>query len=319
MENYEEIRAHIECNQFDYFVGVPDSLLSVFFEEYNIQIASNEFIAYCMAIGAEMAGKKAAVFLQNSGFYYAIPALNGISKHYNIFPYLYITCPKGHSHIYNNNTIVPIANEVIDSSRYSLIYDNKTLPALDLKIGAPKVIDKAAPLIKSTYDSLKQEIKNFDEALIVTTAGYVNGWVEEQLSDRYPVVYLRGGMGGAIPIGIGLAQSTDKDVVVVTGDGAALMHLGVLPQLKDLNLKNLHVYVVVNGVYESTGSQTIPSLPLIDLPNVCYLEITENIPVAVKKGMTVYNYSELSRNILNFVNPTVTTKLAPLNEIELID
>ena len=303
MENYEEIKAHIDEQEFDYFVGVPDSLMSVFFEEYNIQIAANEFIAYCMAIGAEMAGRKAAVFLQNSGFYYAIPALNGISQHYNIFPYLYITCPKGHSHIHNNNTIVSIANEVISPDRYSLIFDNKTLPALDFKIGAPKVISQSASMVKSSYGALKETIESFDDALIVTTAGYVNGWAEEQLSQKYPVVYLRGGMGGAVPIGIGLAQSTSKDVVVVTGDGAALMHLGVMPQLKDLNLKNLHVYVVVNGVYESTGSQVIPSIPLIDLPNVTYLEITENIPVVVKKGMTVYDYDELNRNILNFTNP----------------
>ncbi len=302
MEHYEEIKAHIDAQGFDYFVGVPDSLLSIFFDEYDIQIATNEFAAYCMAIAAEMAGKKAAVFLQNSGFYYAIPAINGISQHYKIFPYLYITCPKGHSHIYNNNSIEVVANAVIDPARYSLIYDNKTLPALDFKIEKPKTNAKPAQLLKGSYQSLKESILSFDEALIVTTAGYVNGWVEEQLSSQqYPVVYLRGGMGGAIPIGVGLAQNTSKDVIVVTGDGAALMHLGALAHLYDQNLTNIHVYVIVNGVYESTGSQALPSLPLIGIPNLHYVEITENIPVKVKKGMTVYNYEDLNRNILNFV------------------
>ena len=60
-------------------------------------------------------------------------------------------------------------------------------------------------------------------------------------------------MGHAPCIGLGIALNTNKNVVVLSGDAALLMHLGITHTIKDANLKNLFVYVLDNGCHESVG------------------------------------------------------------------
>lgn len=306
MKKFTELVKDVNERKFDYYVGVPDSLLSGLFEEFHIQIATNEFIAYCMAIGAQLAGRNPSVYIQNSGFFYTIPAINGICYHYKVFPFLYITKPHGHSHIGNNETVERILETVIDPQYYVTLSDTKSepvdFPEVITPVCDPALITSVGSTRKATYADLIAEIRAFDEALIVSSAGYQNGLVEEQLGDKFPVCYLRGGMGGSIPVGIGLAQSTDKDIVVITGDGAVLMHYTALSTVKDLALENLHIYIVINGVLESTGGQVNPSLPIVDMPNVHYIVVNEEIPVRVKKGMTVYDYDALKKDILDYVS-----------------
>jgi len=306
MKKFNDLVLDVKNREFDYFVGMPDSLLSGLFEEFNIQVVTNEFIAYSMAIGAQLAGKNPAVFIQNSGFFYTIPAINGICYQYDLYPFTYITKPHGHSHTRNNDTIEQVLECVIDKQYYLTLADTKAnpvdYPVIISPVCTPALITEIGETRKSTYAEMIEEIRMFDEALIVSSAGYQNGLVEEQLSDKYPVCYLRGGMGGSIPVGIGLAQSTDKDIVVITGDGSLLMHYSALSTVKDLALENLHIYVVINGVLESTGGQKNPSLPIVKIPNVHYIVVDEEIPVKVKKGMTVYDYDKLKEDILDYVS-----------------
>ncbi len=50
-------------------------------------------------------------------------------------------------------------------------------------------------------------------------------------------------------------MNTDKKVIVIDGDGAALMSLGSLAVSKYHKLDNLKHYVIDNGTYASTGDQ----------------------------------------------------------------
>ena len=67
--------------------------------------------------------------------------------------------------------------------------------------------------------------------------------------------YMLGSMGMATPIGLGIAVSSKKEVVVIDGDGSILMNAGVLATAASLAPGNLTVLAVDNGVYGSTGSQ----------------------------------------------------------------
>jgi phosphonopyruvate decarboxylase len=67
--------------------------------------------------------------------------------------------------------------------------------------------------------------------------------------------YMMGSMGCAIGIGLGLALNTKKNVYVLTGDGALLMHLGSLATVAKYNLPNLKIIVLNNGCHDSTGGQ----------------------------------------------------------------
>jgi phosphonopyruvate decarboxylase len=69
----------------------------------------------------------------------------------------------------------------------------------------------------------------------------------------FPVI---GSMGCAAPIGLGLALSAPhRQVVVLDGDGALLMKLGVLASMASHAPANLLHVVFNDGVYASTGGQ----------------------------------------------------------------
>jgi thiamine pyrophosphate-dependent acetolactate synthase large subunit-like protein len=68
--------------------------------------------------------------------------------------------------------------------------------------------------------------------------------------------HLWGAMGGATPLGLGLALAQpQRSVVVVTGDGEQLMGIGSLGTVAAVSPPNLTVVVLDNGAYGETGRQ----------------------------------------------------------------
>jgi phosphonopyruvate decarboxylase len=92
-----------------------------------------------------------------------------------------------------------------------------------------------------------------EDAIYITNTGYISRAVYYEYPDNSNIFYMQGSMGIAPCIGLGMAMNTDKDVVVLSGDGALLMHLGITHTIRDENLKNLYVYVLDNGCHESVG------------------------------------------------------------------
>jgi len=62
-------------------------------------------------------------------------------------------------------------------------------------------------------------------------------------------------MGGAAGMGLGVALNVERPVVVLDGDGAALMKLGSFATIGAYAPKNLLHVVLDNGVHDSTGGQ----------------------------------------------------------------
>jgi thiamine pyrophosphate-dependent acetolactate synthase large subunit-like protein len=68
--------------------------------------------------------------------------------------------------------------------------------------------------------------------------------------------YLWGAMGGAAMMGFGLALArTDLHVIVITGDGEALMGMGSLATIGANQPRNLSIVVLDNEHYGETGMQ----------------------------------------------------------------
>jgi len=68
--------------------------------------------------------------------------------------------------------------------------------------------------------------------------------------------YLWAAMGSAMTVGLGLASARpDRPVLVVTGDGEALMGLGALATIAVQRPANLSIAVLDNGHYGETGMQ----------------------------------------------------------------
>ena len=88
------------------------------------------------------------------------------------------------------------------------------------------------------------------------------------IRDRPSNFYMIGSMGLVSSLGLGLALMVpDRRVLVLDGDGSALMSLGTLPLIASQVPPNLLHLVLDNEAYESTGAQ--PSISSeVDLAEV---------------------------------------------------
>jgi thiamine pyrophosphate-dependent acetolactate synthase large subunit-like protein len=113
----------------------------------------------------------------------------------------------------------------------------------------------------ATADRVDRRVFVADLIAAIPTALVVSGlgsptWDVFAAGDRDENFYLWGAMGGAACVGLGLALAQpDRPVVVVTGDGEALMGLGSLATVGVQRPPNLTVVVLDNGHYGETGMQ----------------------------------------------------------------
>lgn len=78
-----------------------------------------------------------------------------------------------------------------------------------------------------------------------------------------PVFALCDSMGAAIPLALGMAlERPDRHVVALEGDGSLLMCPNTLATVAACRPANLTVLLWVNGHYESSGGQPLPSAPV---------------------------------------------------------
>jgi len=96
------------------------------------------------------------------------------------------------------------------------------------------------------------------DTLLISSLGMTSRTIYKIL-DSDKNLYLLGGMGSCLSIGIGIAKNTKKKIVVITGDGETLMGLNSLITHKKLNPKNLHHYILDNNTHASTGGQQTAS------------------------------------------------------------
>lgn len=101
-----------------------------------------------------------------------------------------------------------------------------------------------------------------NEAAIVATTGKT-GRELFTLADREQHLYLVGSMGCASGLALGVSLNSRCKVVVLDGDGAALMKLGTLATIGAYAPDNLVHVILDNGVHDSTGGQATVS-PLVD-------------------------------------------------------
>ena len=97
-----------------------------------------------------------------------------------------------------------------------------------------------------------------DDAAIVATTGKC-GRELFTLDDREQHLYQVGSMGCASAMGLGIALNVERPVVVLDGDGAALMKMGSLATIGAQGPGNLVHVILDNGVHDSTGGQATVS------------------------------------------------------------
>ena len=124
------------------------------------------------------------------------------------------------------------------------------------------------------FEAMGHIMEAVTEELLICNIGHP---AQELFSfaDRPENFYMLGSMGLASSIGLGLAMSQEKTVVVIDGDGAVAMNLGTLATIGKVRPANYVLIIIDNEAYGSTGFQwsfTAGNLRLDAVAQACGIE-----------------------------------------------
>ena len=69
------------------------------------------------------------------------------------------------------------------------------------------------------------------------------------------IIPIKGAMGCVMGIGFGYALASEKEVIVIIGDGSFLMKMGSISTILKYKPKNLRLVILNNNSYNSCGGQ----------------------------------------------------------------
>jgi len=122
--------------------------------------------------------------------------------------------------------------------------------------------------------------------IVVSSVGF-NSRTLFDLADRDLNYYVPGAMGFASAIGLGLAIcQPNQNVIVLDGDGSAIMHMGNLVSIGAQRPSNLTYLILNNGMHESTGGQAThsPQVNLTSIALACGFELMASIESISRKN-----------------------------------
>ena len=260
--------------------------------------AANEGQAVAIAAGAELGGLRSVAMFQNSGLGNAVSPLTSLTHPFKV-PVLLIPTLRGdpdaapdepqHELIgeittgllemmqipwayfpSNEADIGPalaqaVAHMESNSRPYALVMRKGSVAPTELETEPNPVspVSHSAPPLVPTgkrQDMLRAiQAASLPDDVIVATTGYA-GRELYACEDRPNQFYMVGSMGCASSLGLGLAIACpDRRIIVIDGDGAALMHLGALCTIGHERPTNLLHILLDNGIHESTGGQATVS------------------------------------------------------------
>lgn len=247
------------------------------------EASANEGTALASAAGAALAGRRRAVLLQNSGLGNLINPLASLAVPYAL-PVLAFMSLRGwpdpaadepqHEVMGRSGaqvlTALGIWHALLDGGRTAL---DGVLDAAEreLAVGRPAFVlvppgtlgrhpghapAPDSPRLPSSSEIAETISRHVgDDSLVVSTTGYLSRHLFAA-GDRPLNFYMQGSMGHAAALALGYCTADpDANVVVLDGDGAVLMHLGVLSTIGAAAPSGLTHIVVDNGGYASTGGQ----------------------------------------------------------------
>jgi len=256
--------------------------------------ATSEGEAVGIAAGAWLAGRSPVVMCQNSGLGNMVNPLTSLNWPFRI-PVLLIITWRGQpglkdepqhalmgSIMHELLTVIAVshrafprrsdeivaaleeARAVMASKRlpFALVLEQGTVadePLRALPV-APAAAGQCVDLTEggerpSRVAVLEQFLKQVPAAAAVIATTGKCGRELFTLHDREQHLYQVGSMGCASAMGLGVACNVDRPVIVLDGDGAALMKLGNLATIGAYRPRNLIHLVLDNGVHDSTGGQ----------------------------------------------------------------
>lgn len=278
---------------YEYFVGVPDSVLSDWIDYASkdnayFQIAGQEGEALSLAIGYHLATrKKAVVFLQNSGLGNLINPLMSMA-HAEVFrvPVLLVIGWRGAPGMNDEpqhrtmglatqqilqacqveSTVVQSITDLQTFLRAQGHSHHQSLTALLIEPGRLSI--KASP--RASQQTLRIHYLEAllqlapQNAVFFSTTGFTSRelWALQKERRTHPCFYSVGGMGFVNAIGLGFSLfQAHAHTCVLDGDGAFLMHMGNAASIAERKPQRFLHILLRNDVHESTGAQALAAQP----------------------------------------------------------
>lgn len=335
MINIADMCRCLNDNGINFFTGVPDSYLNGFcnyiIDEYQNRnvIAANEGNAVAIAAGYYFAtGNIPLVYMQNSGLGNAInPLASLVDKNVYNVPMLLIIGWRGQpgtSDWVQHTCQGRITEKLLDALDipYEVLEDNQNSVncaiqsivkkiAEEKKTGAllvPKGVltgDKTNN-IDSLYElSRKDAIQTIlnelpKNTIYLATTGRTTRelfYLREQRKESKKHDFLNvGAMGHTSSVALGMALSKpEKQIVVLDGDAACIMHMGAMTTISKYNVPNYLHIVLNNGAHESVGGQPSAgsSIDFTNIAKACGYETP--ISAVMNKSSLVQACNELMK------------------------
>lgn len=336
--------------KFDVFTGVPCSylknLINYAYSECTYINAPNEGDAVAVASGAWLSGRKPVVLLQNSGLGNLISPLTSLNHIFKI-PFLgFVSLRGGVDDEPQHELMGEITKDMLTVTKTPIAVLSKNLEEAKMQIMAARDFMNANKIPfffiveKGTFDGFKLSVdshpkykkgsvnyyednhekisrndalevisKNKGKSVVIATTGKTGRELFE-VEDSKQHLYMVGSMGCVSALGLGVSKFTKKSVIVIDGDGAALMRLGNLPMVANESPKNLLHVLLDNEEHNSTGGQSTISA-VINWPelaaNMGYRVLVVNTTDQLKHAIDEWN---LKRE-LTFVYMKINNKTKP--------
>lgn len=271
-------------------VGVPCSTMTPLINELcnrkMYRSFANEGDAVSYAAGHNLEGVEVAVVLQNSGLTNASSPISSLTSLYDV-PMLYFVGWRGYlgqkdepQHaIMGPNTpkfISSIApkSRTVDVSSFDRSMDirNDTQTFVMVTKGSFEKVELSSNNdYRSNYNSENSRMdiiklvhefsKKHKDVLVLTTTGFTSREMLSLGEEFNRNFYMFGSMGCLISFATGVARKyPDKKIIVIDGDGSALMRLeGSFTPIK-YHQDNIFRIVVMNGEHQSTGGQFLEDI-----------------------------------------------------------
>jgi len=277
----------------EFFTGVPDSLLKGFLASIPINdkehiITANEGAAVAFASGYHLAtGKTAMVYLQNSGLGNIINPLTSLAdKEVYRIPMLLLIGWRGQPGKKDEpqhkkmGAITQALLQTLGITQYTLSLDsgdtwqeklsaaiietNQTKQPVALVVEDGFFGDQSFPnenqyplsaedVIRSIYP-----LWNKEDVIVCNTGktGRLFYSINKEEGGRIKKYFMNvGSMGHASSIATALALFSNRNVVLLDGDGSLLMHMGSLAVNTPVTGNNFSYILLNNGTHQSVGGQ----------------------------------------------------------------
>lgn len=289
----EKLYNNLVKNGFKLFTGVPDSttqgLISLIQKGTYIP-ASSEGEAIGIATGYYLSsGEMAVVYMQNAGLGNAVNPLTSLTnKEVYSIPMLLLIGWRGHPEKEDApqhkkmGLITPTLLDLLDIKHEVLSKDNNQIKRIKNYLDTNK--KPFALLVKKgqvdytpislekkglSREKIIKELSKIDALFISTTGKASRELFEIRDGNHDNDFYNVGAMGCASSIALGVSLNTEKDVILLDGDGAALMKLGTIGTIGYEKPNNLTHIILNNQSYQSTGAQKTIPFNFKDLAKIC--------------------------------------------------